>query len=51
MDSETADDRPHQRPRTSPSGTRWDVPPSGHVPPQAAAGSARPAPGTPGSAA
>lgn len=49
MDSGTPDDRPHQRQRTNPEGTRWDVPPSSHAQPQSAPG--QPAPGQPGSAA
>ncbi|KAE9040943.1 hypothetical protein PR001_g5910 [Phytophthora rubi] len=51
MDSDTRDDRPHQRPRANPEGTRWEVPPSGHVPPTAAAGTPQAGQGAPSPAA
>ncbi|KAE9143785.1 hypothetical protein PF006_g11214 [Phytophthora fragariae] len=51
MDSDTRDDRSHQRPRANPEGTRWEVPPSGHVPPTAAAGTPHAAQGAPSPAA
>ncbi|KAF4034970.1 hypothetical protein GN244_ATG13085 [Phytophthora infestans] len=50
MDSETPDDRPHQRPHTNPQGTRWDVPPTGQAPFQTTVGAAQSAPRAPGAA-